>query len=103
MKPAAFDYEAPTEVAAAVELLAASEGAGKVVAGCQSLGPMLNLRLAQPSLLVDVRGIPALQEVSEADGGGAGGSWVTHAAIEGREGEDGPRGGRPAGAREGGH
>ncbi len=92
MKPAAFDYEAPTEVAAAVELLAASEGTGKVVAGCQSLGPMLNLRLAQPSLLVDVRGIPALHEVHEADGGVVVGSCVTHAAIEDRKVPDFTRG-----------
>ena len=96
MKPAAFDYEAPTSVAAAVELLAASEGAGKLVAGCQSLGPMLNLRLAQPSLLVDVRGIPALHEVSEADGGVVVGSCVTHAEIEDGKVPDVTRGLMPA-------
>jgi len=64
MKPVAFDYAAPGDLASAVKLLAADNGTAKVVAGCQSLGPMLNLRLAQPTLLVDVRGIPELRETS---------------------------------------
>jgi carbon-monoxide dehydrogenase medium subunit len=82
MKPVAFDYEAPADLAAAIRLLAASEGSAKVVAGGQSLGPMLNLRLAQPALLVDVRRIPELREVSETGGSVVLGSCVTHAAIE---------------------
>ena len=96
MKPAAFDYQAPTSVPAAVGLLAASEGAGKVVAGCQSLGPMLNLRLAQPSLLVDVRGIAPLHQVSDAEEGVVVGSCVTHAAIEDGKVADVTRGLMPA-------
>ena len=82
MKPVAFDYEAPTELASAVALLASGNGSAKVIAGGQSLGPMLNLRLAQPELLVDVRRIPELHQVSESNGSIVFGSCVTHAAIE---------------------
>lgn len=82
MKPIAFDYEAPTDLATAIELLTASDGTAKVMAGGQSLGPMLNLRLAQPALLVDVRRIPELHGVTEDNDGVFLGSCVTHAAIE---------------------
>jgi len=82
MKPVAFDYERPGDTTAAVKLLAQSEGVGKIIAGCQSLGPMLNLRLAQPRLVIDVRHIRELHEVSENDGGVVFGSCVTHATIE---------------------
>ena len=82
MKPAAFDYAKPASAADAVKLLAAGEGGAKVIAGGQSLGPMLNLRLARPQLLVDVRRIPELNEVRQTPGGFFVGSCVTHAAIE---------------------
>ena len=59
MKPVAFDYARPASVAEAVRMLAASPDA-KVLAGGQTLGPMLNLRLAQPALLVDITRIPEL-------------------------------------------
>jgi carbon-monoxide dehydrogenase medium subunit len=92
MKPAAFDYEAPTDLAAAIGLLAASDGTAKVVAGGQSLGPMLNLRLAQPALLVDVRGITKLHEASETGDSVVLGACVTHAAIEDGRVPDATRG-----------
>ncbi len=92
MKPVAFDYEAPTDLATAVGLLERRDGAAKVMAGGQSLGPMLNLRLAQPALLVDVRGISELHDVSESDGNVVFGSCVTHAAIEDGKVPDGTRG-----------
>lgn len=82
MKPVAFDYERPSDVASAMRLLAASEGMGKVLAGGQSLGPMLNLRLAQPTLLVDVRTIERLREVKVTDDSLVLGACTTHAAIE---------------------
>lgn len=82
MKPAPFDYARPASAAAAVELLAAGNGRAKVIAGGQSLGPMLNLRLAQPELLVDVRHIPELNEISRTQDGYTVGSCVTHAALE---------------------
>ena len=82
MKPVAFDYERPRDLAAAIRLLAQSDGVGKIMAGGQSLGPMLNLRLAQPQLVVDVRGIAELNEVEESNGSVVLGSCTTHAAIE---------------------
>jgi carbon-monoxide dehydrogenase medium subunit len=82
MKPVAFDYQRPADVKQAVSLLAASDGAGKIMAGGQSLGPMLNLRLAQPSLLVDVRNLESLREVKLTDDALVLGACTTHAAIE---------------------
>lgn len=82
MKPAVFDYARPTSIAAAVELLAASKVSAKVIAGGQSLGPMLNLRLAQPELLVDIRHIRELNGTRPTQDGFIVGSCVTHAAIE---------------------
>ena len=82
MKPVAFDYERPRELGSALTLLREAAGAGKVMAGAQSLGPMLNLRLAQPRLVVDVRGVPELQDAGENDDAVLFGSCITHAAIE---------------------
>ena len=82
MKAAAFEYERPRSCAEAARLLQQSAGRGKVISGGQSLGAMMNLRLAQPELLVDVRGIDALQGCEiEADGIWLGAN-TTHAAIE---------------------
>jgi carbon-monoxide dehydrogenase medium subunit len=53
LKPVAFEYVAAGDVAAATSLLADADSA-KPIAGGQSLGPMLNLRLARPTALVDV-------------------------------------------------
>jgi len=82
MKPAAFDYERATDVAAAVKGLASADGMARVLAGGQSLGPMLNLRLAQPQLLIDVRGIAELRQASATPEALVVGACVTHAAIE---------------------
>ncbi|MCT9011255.1 FAD binding domain-containing protein [Streptomyces rhizosphaerihabitans] len=60
MKPSPFDYTAPSTVGEAVALLADEEREAKVVAGGQSLIPMLNMRLARPELLVDITRIPEL-------------------------------------------
>jgi aerobic carbon-monoxide dehydrogenase medium subunit len=62
VKPAPFDYVAPTTVAEAVGVLADSDGAC-VLAGGQSLLPLLNLRLARPDVVVDVNGIGDLDHV----------------------------------------
>ena len=63
VKAAPFDYTRARDSAHAVELLAAAEGErfAKIIAGGQSLGPMLNLRLSEPDLLVDVRTCPDLR------------------------------------------
>lgn len=81
MKPAAFEYVRPRDVGEAVRALAGNTGA-KVLAGGQTLGPMLNLRLAQPALLVDITRIAELAAVREEQGGVTVGAIVTHAAIE---------------------
>jgi carbon-monoxide dehydrogenase medium subunit len=81
MKPSAFDYVRPTSVAEALAALAATPGA-RVLAGGQTLGPMLNLRLARPPLLVDITRIPELSAVIEDKDAVTIGATVTHAAIE---------------------
>jgi carbon-monoxide dehydrogenase medium subunit len=81
MKPVAFDYVRPATVGEAVKMLAATPEA-KVLAGGQTLGPMLNLRLVQPALLVDITRIPELAAVSEDADTVTIGATVTHAAIE---------------------
>jgi carbon-monoxide dehydrogenase medium subunit len=81
MKPAAFDYARPASVPEALQMLAGRPDA-KLLAGGQTLGPMLNLRLAQPALLVDITRIPELAAVSEAADAVTIGATVTHAAIE---------------------
>ena len=82
MKPAAFDYERPGSLAEATQLLAEPGVSSKAIAGSQSLGPMLNLRLAQPELLVDITAIPELRVVSEQRDYVDIGACVTHADIE---------------------
>ena len=57
MKPAPFDYVAPSSLEEAVRALAAANGDGKIMAGGQSLMPLLNFRMARPSVVVDLRKI----------------------------------------------
>lgn len=74
MKPVAFDY--------ARAATPADVGAARAIAGGQSLGPMLNLRLARPERLVDIRRLPALRFVREDAAGAAWGAATTHAEVE---------------------
>ncbi len=67
MKAASFDYVAPSTVAAALDALAGSED-GRVLAGGQSLTPMLALRLAAPRLIVDLARIAELRQVARSGG-----------------------------------
>jgi carbon-monoxide dehydrogenase medium subunit len=80
MKAAAFDYLAPRDLNEALEALA-DDGA-KLIAGGQSLGPMLNLRLVRPRLLVDVSRIDALRTIEERGDTLWIGAGVTHSEIE---------------------
>ena len=82
MKPAPFDYERPGSLGEALELLADPGIFSKVIAGSQSLGPMLNLRLAQPDLLIDICAIPELRSTSDQRNYIDIGACVTHADIE---------------------
>jgi carbon-monoxide dehydrogenase medium subunit len=60
MKPARFDYVAPTTLDAAVAALVAAGGDAKLLAGGQSLLPLLNFRMARPAVLIDLNGIKEL-------------------------------------------
>jgi carbon-monoxide dehydrogenase medium subunit len=82
VKPARFDYARPASLGEAVALLGTRGGVVKCLAGGQSLGPMLNLRLVQPDLLVDITHIPELTRVEEDGDGLLLGACTTHAAIE---------------------
>lgn len=84
MKAAPFDYTRARDAAHAVELLAAADGEGftKIIAGGQSLGPMLNLRLTEPDLLVDVRACPDLRRHHDDGETILYGAAVTHSEIE---------------------
>ena len=80
MKAAAFAVERPASAAEAGALLARHSEA-RVVAGGQSLGPMLNLRLTQPAMLVPVGHLPDLLAIREDTATLSIGAGVTHAAI----------------------
>jgi aerobic carbon-monoxide dehydrogenase medium subunit len=82
MKPAKFDFVRAASLADATKLLAESDGSARLVAGGQSLGPMLNLRLAQPRLLIDITGIPELTRIEDDDGAVTFGACVTTANME---------------------
>ena len=82
MKPAKFEYEKPRDLASAIALLAQGGGEAKVIAGGQSLGPMLNLRLARPKLLVDVTQVDALRAIEDRGDRVWIGAGITHAEIE---------------------
>jgi carbon-monoxide dehydrogenase medium subunit len=94
MKAPAFDFARPKDVDEALKLLAV-EGA-KAAAGTQSLGPMLNLRVAHPTLLVDLRGIEELKSVEENKSSVTLGACITHAQIEDRRVPDPTRGLMPS-------
>jgi aerobic carbon-monoxide dehydrogenase medium subunit len=82
MKPARFAMERPSDLAAALAMLAGADGTTKIIAGGQSLGPMLNLRLVEPDRLVDISGVPELRRIDREGGALVIGACVTHADIE---------------------
>jgi carbon-monoxide dehydrogenase medium subunit len=81
MKMPPFEYACPGTIAEAVQLLASSEDA-KALAGGQSLMPMLAFRLAQPSLLVDLRKLAELRQIKISDAGVSLGALVRWRDIE---------------------
>lgn len=82
MKPPKFDYHAPTTVEQALELLGRYGGDAKVLAGGQSLMPLLNFRLSRPAALVDLNRIPSLAYVREQDGQVRFGAMTRQRTIE---------------------
>ena len=82
MKPAPFKYVAARSVEEAVTALAAAGGDAKLLAGGQSLVPMLNFRLLEPAVLVDINRIEGLDRIEAADGGLRVGALVRHHQVE---------------------
>jgi CO/xanthine dehydrogenase FAD-binding subunit len=82
MKPAAFDYVAPTSLEAAVAALAAANGDGKVLAGGQSLMPLLNFRMARPAIIIDLMHIPGMSFIELRGDTVAIGAMTRHADLE---------------------
>ena len=68
MKPARSVMERPLDLAAVLSTIAGAEGTTKIMAGGQSLGPMLNLRLVEPERIVDISGVPELRRIDRAKG-----------------------------------
>lgn len=82
MKPAPFQYVRPQAREEALEALARYGEDGKVLAGGQSLIPLMNLRLARPRVLVDINRIPALGILERRDGELVLGALVRHRQVE---------------------
>jgi carbon-monoxide dehydrogenase medium subunit len=82
MKPAAFDHVVAESIEAAVAALAAADGEAKIIAGGQSLVPMLNFRLLRPSILVDINRIPDLAYIEERDDAITIGALTRHHRLE---------------------
>ena len=82
MKPPPFEYEAPRSADEAIALLAQHGDRAKVLAGGQSLVPLLNFRLAQPEVLIDVNRVTELAYVRPVDTGLAFGALTRQHALE---------------------
>jgi carbon-monoxide dehydrogenase medium subunit len=81
MIPARFDYTAPESVDEAVRELQENGEDAKLLAGGHSLLPLMKLRLAAPTLLVDLRRVPGLHGVRQDNGGVRIGAMTTHATV----------------------
>jgi len=82
VKPPPFEYHAPRDLGEALEILAEAGERGKVLAGGQSLIPMLNMRIAAPDHIVDINRLPGLGTVGTGPGGVTVGALARHADVE---------------------
>ena len=82
MIPSAFEYHCATSVEEAIALKQQAGGDARFIAGGHSLIPLMKLRLAEPSTLVDISRIPGLSGVSEEGGRISVGALTTHAELE---------------------
>ncbi len=82
MKPAPFKYYAPTSVPEVLDLLNEHGYDAKILAGGQSLVPMMNFRLVQPAVLVDINNIPELSGIQVDGKGVTMGAMVRHSQAE---------------------
>ncbi len=85
MKPAPFSYLRAATVAEALGALRQTGGEARVIAGGQSLVPMLNMRLARPALLIDIMHVEALRRVEDKNGRLVIGAGVRQRALEARQ------------------
>jgi aerobic carbon-monoxide dehydrogenase medium subunit len=83
MIPPEFDYVAPETLDDALRALAGGGGDAKVLAGGHSLLPLMKLRLAAPTLLVDIRKVPGLRGVHRENGQWRIGAMTRHAELQG--------------------
>jgi carbon-monoxide dehydrogenase medium subunit len=82
MFPAAFDYQAPSTIEEALAVLAERGDDAKVMAGGQSLIPLLKLRFSQPQLIVDIGRVSGLADIKRDDGHMTIGALARHVDIE---------------------
>ena len=82
MFPAAFDYRAPSSLAEALSVLKERGDDAKVMAGGQSLIPLLKLRFSQPALIVDIGRLPGMADIKRDDGHVRIGALVRHVDVE---------------------
>lgn len=82
MKPPPFDYVAPSTLDEALDILASGDDEAKVLAGGQSLLPLLALRLAYPTTLVDLNGVAELAGIERRNGSLRVGAMTRHRAAE---------------------
>ena len=82
MKPAAFEYHRPESIDGALRLLNQLGDEAKVIAGGQSLVPLMNLRLATPAHLIDLRDLDTLRGVAVGPSEVVVGAMTTHAEVE---------------------
>jgi carbon-monoxide dehydrogenase medium subunit len=80
--PAKFDYVAPASLPVVIALLQQNPGESKILAGGQSLIPLMKFRLATPAYLVDIRSVPDLATLEERDGHLVIGAMVREASLE---------------------
>jgi carbon-monoxide dehydrogenase medium subunit len=82
MKAASFAYERPSNLKAVLALMANTDSMTKIIAGGQSLGPMLNLRLLEPDLIIDIAGLSELKHAERSGDELIIGACITHGDIE---------------------
>lgn len=86
MKPRKFDYVRPDTVAEALDILAERGADARIMAGGQSLMAMLNLRLVEPSIIIDISRIAELSNISDTGAAVEVGAAVTQARLEAWDG-----------------
>jgi aerobic carbon-monoxide dehydrogenase medium subunit len=80
--PAQFDYEAPESLEQAIRMLHENGEDAKLIAGGHSLLPLMKLRLAAPTLLVDLRRVPGLHGIQRENGSWRIGAMTRHADLQ---------------------